>query len=296
MPGTTYPPGPPSVDGQGRITVEQFLKNPTRVQSVITDLTAQRFLAERIFSAGNAEGGAVVFDQVTASELYTARDVQAIEPGSEFPIVSSGESTPMVAAVTKWGGAAVMTDEAVRRDSRDVLRRELTKLRNTIVRKVDTVAIAALLAAPIVPLVGTDWDSPTTGDPILDLAKGRSLIDDADMGYVADTVLINPKQYVSLMSLKSVRDSLPRESSSANPIVNGTLTGYMGFEWYVSNRVPVDTAFILSSKMAGSLRDELPLYSRVVPQPERERTLVQAARVTVPIVTDPKAVVRITGL
>ena len=238
----------------------------------------------------------VIFDQVTASQLYTDRDVQAIEPGSEFPIVSSGETTPMVAAVTKWGGAAVLTDEAVRRDSRDVLNRELTKLRNTIVRKVDTVAIAALNAAPIVPLVGTDWDSPTTGDPILDLAKGRSLIDDADMGYVADTVLINPKQYVALMSLKAVRDSLPRESTTGNPIASGQLNGYMGFTWYVSNRVAIDTAFILSSKMAGSLRDELPLYSRVVPQPERERTLVQAARVTVPIVTDPKAVVKITGL
>jgi hypothetical protein len=296
MPGTTYPPGPPSIDAQGRITVEQFLKNPTRVQSVIADLTAQRFLAERIFSAGNAEGGAVVFDQVTASQLYTDRDVQAIEPGSEFPLVSSGETTPMVAAVTKWGGAAVLTDEAVRRDSRDVLQRELTKLRNTIVRKVDTVAIAALNAAPIVPLVGTDWDSPTTGDPILDLAKGRSMIDDADMGYTADVMLINPKQYVALMSLKAVRDSLPRESTAGNPIVSGQLNGYMGFEWYVSNRVAVDTAYMLSSKMAGSLRDELGLYSRVVPQPERERTLVQAARVTVPIVTDPKAVVRITGL
>ena len=297
MPGTMYPPGNPTVDGQGRITVEQFLKNPSRVTRVVADLTAQRFLAERIFAPGNAEGGAVIFDQVTTTDLYTSRDVQAIEPGSEFPIVSSGETVPQVAAVTKWGGAAVLTDEAVRRDNRDVLNRELTRLRNTIVRKVDTVAIAALNAAPIVPLVATNaWSDGTNGNPVLNLAQGRSLIDDADMGYTADTVLINPAQFVSLVANPKVAAALPRESSAANPIASGQLGAYMGYTWYVSNRVPAGTAFILSSQMAGSLRDELPLYSRVVPQPERERTLVQAARVTVPIVTDPKAVVKLTGI
>jgi hypothetical protein len=295
MAGTTYPPPAPTVSGQ-LITVEQFLKQPTRVTRVINDLTAQRFIAERIFSSGPAAGGAVIYDQVTASELYTDRDVQAIEPGSEFPIVSSGEVAPKVAAVTKWGGAALFTYESVRRDDRDVLNRELTKLRNTIVRKVDTVAIAALDAAPIQTDTGTDWSNSSTGDPILDLAGWRSQIDDADLGYVADTILINPAQYVDLLGRKDVRDALPRESLTGNPIANGQLNGFMGFTWYVTNRVAAGTAYVLASQMAGSLRDELPLYSRTIDQPERERWLVQAARVTVPIITDPKAVVKATGL
>lgn len=293
---TTYPPAPPTVDGQGRITVEQFLKTPTRVTRVIEDLARERFLAERIFGKGDAQGGAVIYDQVTASELYTDRDVQAIDAGSEFPIVSSGESAPKVAAVTKWGGAAVLTYEAVRRDSRDTLNRELTKLRNTIVRKVDTVAIAALNAAPILTDTGTDWSDSTAGNPVLDLASARSQIDDQDMGYTADTVLINPAQYVDLISNTKVANSLPRDVVAANPIASGQLGNYMGFTWYVTNRVPAGTAYILSSMMAGSLRDELPLYSRPIDQPERERWLIQAARVTVPIVTDPKAVLKLTGL
>lgn len=296
MPGTMYPPGAPTVDGQGRITIEQFLKQPSRVQKVITDLTAQRFIAERIFSPGDAQGGAVIFDQVVGTDLFTARDVQSIEAGSEFPIVTSGEAIPKVAAVTKWGGAGLLTYEAVRRDSRPTLNNELTKLRNTIVRKIDTVAIAALDAAPIQPQVGTSWSNASTGNPVLDLAVARSLIDDADMGYTADTVLINPAQYVSLVSNPKVYNALPREAAAGNPIINGQLNGFMGFKWYVTNRVPAGTAYVLSSMMAGSLRDELPLYSRVVEQPERERYLIMAARVTVPIVTDPKAVVKLTGL
>jgi hypothetical protein len=296
MPGTMLPPAPPTIDGQGRITVEQFLKTPSRVTRVVEDLTRERFLAERIFGRGDAQGGAVIFDQVTASELYTDRDVQAIDAGSEFPIVSSGETAPKVAAVTKWGGAAVLTYEAVRRDSRDTLNRELTKLRNTIVRKIDTVAIAALNAAPIQTFVGTDWSDSVAGNSVLDLATGRSRIDDQDMGYVADTILINPAQMVDLISNPKVAAALPRDNTAANPIASGQLGNYMGFTWYVTNRVAAGTAFILSAQMAGSLRDELPLYSRSIDQPDRERWLVQAARVTVPIVTDPKAVVKITGL
>ena len=297
MPGTTYPPAPPTIDGQGRITVEQFLKTPTRVQRVIADLTRERFLAERIFGSGSAEGGAVVYDQLTGSDnLYTERDVQAIEPGSEFPLTDVGELAPKVAAVSKWGGAGVVTYEAARRDNRDVLNRKLTRIRNTIVRKVDTVAIAALDAAPITSAVGTDWSNTTTRDAIGDIARATSTIDNLDLGYVADTVLVNPTQELELFLDKTIRDALPRENAATNPIASGRLNGLMGLTWYASNRVPLGTAYVLASTQAGSLHDELPLYSRVIDQQERERYLIQAARVTVPVVTDPKAVYRLTGL
>lgn len=297
MPGTTYPPAPPTIDGQGRITVEQFLKTPTRVQRTIADLTAQRFLAERIFGSGNADGGAVIYDQLTGSDnLYTERDVQAIEPGSEFPLTDVGELMPKVAAVSKWGGAGIVTYEAARRDARDVLNRKLTRIRNTIVRKVDTVAIAALNAAPTGGAVGTDWSNTTTRDAIGDIARATNTIDNLDLGYMADTVLINPTQELELFMDKSIRDALPKESNTDNPIASGRINGLMGLTWYASNRVPLGTAYVLASTQAGSLHDEVPLYSRVVDQPERERYLIQAARVTVPVVTDPLAVYKLTGL
>lgn len=297
MPGTTYPPAPPTIDGQGRITVEQYLKTPTRVQRTIADLTAQRYIAERIFGTGSADGGAVIYDQLTGSDnLYTERDVQAIEPGSEFPLTDVGELTPKVAAVAKWGGAGIITYEQSRRDNRDVLNRKLTRIRNTIVRKVDTVAIAALNAAPINTATGTDWSDVATRDAVGDIAKATNKIDNLDLGYVADTVLINPTQELELFLDKDLRAALPRENATTNPIASGRINGLMGLTWYATNRVPVGTAYVLASTQAGSLHDELPLYSRVVDQPERERYLIQAARVTVPVVTDPLAVYRLTGL
>lgn len=296
MPGTTYPPAAPTVSGS-KITVEQFLKNPTRVQRAIADLTKERFIAERIFGSGSADGGAVLYDQVnSADSLYTDRDVQAITPGSEFPLTDVGEATPKVAAVTKWGGAGVVTYEAARRDARDVLNRKLTRLRNTIVRKVDTVAVAALNAAPTLTATGTDWGNTSSRDAIGDIAKATNAIDNQDLGYVADSVLINPTQELELFLDKNIRDALPKENPSTNPIASGRINGLMGLTWYSSNRVPLGTAYVLASTQAGSLHDELPLYSRVVDQPERERYLIQAARVTVPVITDPLAVYKLTGL
>lgn len=298
MPGTMYPPGAPTI-ANGRITVEQFLRTPSRVQRAVEDLTRQRFIADYLFTAGDAQGGAVIYDRVLAADLYTTRDVQAIEPGSEFPIVDTGETAPMVAAVTKWGGAALITYEVVRRDQRDTLARQLTKLRNTILRKVDSVAVTAIIADTSVPTSAAAfaWNN-ASADPVSDIETARSAIDDADMGYQADTILINPQSRLRLMANTAIRNALPREQASANPILSGSaaLSGLLGLTWIVSNRVAAGTAILTARGIIGSIRDELALYSRAVDQPDQERWLLMAARVTVPVITDPLAAYRITGV
>lgn len=294
MPGTMYPPGPPAVSGN-LITVEAFLRTPSRVQRTVEALTLQRFLADSIFSSGDAQGGAVVYDEIAAGEFFTSRDVQAIEAGSEFPVVDVGEAAPKVARVLKWGGAALLTYEAVRRDNRDVLNRQLTKLRNTIIRKVDTVAIAALDARLPTQVASGLWSNAAT-DIMTDVETARAAIDDADLGYVADTVIINPAQRIGVKKNTGIRGALPREGIGGNLISARDLNGLLGFDnWYVSNRQPAGTVKVLASKIVGSIRDELGLYSRTLDQADRERWLVQAARVTVPIITDPLAGINITG-
>lgn len=298
---TPYPPAPPTIAGNN-ITVDAFLNSPARVSRTIEALTLNRFIADRIFAEGpRAGGGAVLYDQMLAAgDLFTARDVQAIEPGSEFPILNSGETMPLVAAVTKWGGSAVFTYEAVRRDRRDLLARELTRLRNTIIRKVDTVAIAALNAAPVNTMAASgDWGTNTT-KPLNDVFTAVSTIDQADMGYVATAAIINPAQALDLRTNETVTNRLPRENPGAGGapdlLAAADLNGLAGLNrWYITNRQPAGTVTILAERQAGGLSDELPLYSRTVDEETKERYRVMSARVTVPYVTDPKAVVKITG-
>lgn len=294
MPGP-YPPPMPTVSGTN-ITVSAFLNNPTRVQRTVDDLTTQRFVADVIFADGpQVTGGAVIYDQVTSDDLYlTGGDVQTIAPGAEFPLLSSADKAPLVAAAQKYGAEVFLTDEEVRRDRRDVLRRELAKLRNNVVRKVDAVAIAALAAAPtLTGAASGDWTTAAT-DRIGDIAVGLNAINNTDLGYVADTVLLNPAQELDLLKSKDIRDALPRERDDSL-IRTGNMGRLMGADFIVSNRVPAGTVYFLQRKVVGSISDEVPLYARPIADERRERTYIHGGRVVVAYVTDPQAAYRMTG-
>src|SRR5262245_34081763 len=119
FPGAVVNPlSPPTITGT-TFTVDLALNNPTRVITpIIMDLTIQRFFVDRACtSAGGVTGGAVLYDNV-AADLYADRDVQRVEPGSEFPEIAFSRRAPAVAAVEKWGGKFYFTDEA--RDRNDL--------------------------------------------------------------------------------------------------------------------------------------------------------------------------------
>lgn len=294
MPTVPFPPAPPVVNGT-TITVSQFLTNPARVQRAIQDLTLQRFVTDVVFGAGpTATGGAVVYDQVTANDLYLRDDVQEIEPGGEFPLLGDTDAGPLVAIARKYGGEVPITDEQARRDNRNILNRQMTKLRNTIVKRTDTVAMAALRAAPLITQVASgDWSLAAT-DIVSDLATAANAISRLDLGYVADTVLIAPDQELDLLKDKDIRDALPRERDDSL-IRTGNLGRLMGLDFVVSNRILPGEVFVLMRRVIGGVSDEVPLYARPIPEPRRERTFIHGARVVTPYVTDPKAGVRITG-
>lgn len=295
-----YPAGPPTIDGVD-ITVNLWLKSPAIVQRSMEALTSQRFITDQVLSKGpDAPGGSVVYDQLTETDLFTKRDVQAIEPGSAFPILDVGEVAPKVAEVVKWGGAGILTYEDVRRDRRDKLGRMLTRLKNTVIRKVDTVTIAALEAARVattIPSQGAsaDWSTVTT-DIIGDAETARSVVETSDLGYEIDTAIIHPTDALGVRKNTGIRAALPRENTANNLIGAKDLDGLLRIDhWYVTPRATAGRPFLCASKLIGSYSDELPLYTRVIDQPENERYIVQAARVTVPYITDPKAGIFITG-
>jgi hypothetical protein len=288
------PPAPPSVDAAGIITISALLQSPARVRRVVAQLAYQRFIADVIFAGGpQATGGAVLYDQIDQNDLFLSRDVQPIEPGGEYPNLTDVIPVPKMAAVGKWGGRVKITDEQRDRNAYDVLVRELTKLRNTIVRKVDLVGIAALNAAPIQALVGSDW-TVTSNDPLAQLVAARQLVDEIDMGYEADTVLINPLQEADFLSRSDIRRALNPAPSEDAIVRGGNVGQILGFDIMKSNRVPAGTAYVLQRKIVGGISDEVPLNTKAYREEGSDSTWVQGARRLVPYVTDPLACVKIT--
>ena len=90
------------------MTVETMLAQPTRITRMVMDITRERFIADRLFaSGGGVTGGAVVYDEAQANEMYTNRDIEQVAVASEFPLVTAEQLAPKVAEVEKWGGKSV---------------------------------------------------------------------------------------------------------------------------------------------------------------------------------------------
>lgn len=293
---TTYPPAPPAVDG-ANITVSTYLNNPARVTRLLRDLTLERFVTDAILSPGpRAEGGAVIYDQMLDNDLYADRDVQEIAPGADFPILDDSEPTPNVAAVAKYGGRFFVTDEARDRNRLDVFTTKTRRLRNTIIRKVDSITMAAIRAS-LDALDGRrdyaagDWADPGV-DLIADLVMGRAVVNDDDLGYELNTALISPATEALLLRRKDVRDALSEASREA--WVRDAMMGrLLRLNFIVSPQIDDDEVLLLAGRQIGHVSDEQPLRVVNYREEANERTWIQGGRRMVPYITDPLGIVRL---
>lgn len=293
----TYPPAPPTISGDN-ITVSAFLRSVPHVARVLDDLTRQRFIAERIFDRGpQATGGAVTYDQVTTSDLFTDRDVEAIRPGAEFPMLTSSAPTPKVGAVEKYGGEVRITREQRNRNRWDVVNREFTKLRNTVVRKVDAIAIAALDAAPLNTHVGVDFTTATTAQKIAALVAAIGLINNPDNGYIATAAFLNPTQADEMMADVELIKLLQPEGPS-QPLRTGNVGRMLDIDFFKSNRVAAGTMYVVAGGQVGAISQEEGdgVLTDAYEDKHTQASHIQGWRPIVPFVTDPKAVTKVTGI
>lgn len=299
----SLPPGPPTISSD-IMSVSAFLANPTRVTRVLNDLTAQRFIADRMLGQGpNVPSGAIVFDQVTANDLYTSADVEEIRPGAMFPDLTDSAPNQVTAAVKKYGGQVTLTRESINRNRVDVLAREMTKLRNTVVRKVNAVAIAAATAAPKQTASGVDIGSSTAEQVIAMFATLKGLIDNLDMGYDADLVLLNPVQGDEMLSKTALLTLLQNDgpgSGGGSPLRTGNLGRMLDMDFQKTNDVAAGTLWVIASGALGGISQEegngvlTNVYATDRSGPKDQH--VQAWRPIVPYITDPKASVLASGV
>ncbi len=209
-----YPLAAPTVSGS-TITVETMLNQPTRITRYLSDITLRNYISPLFFSSpGGVSGGAVIYDQLTLNDLFPTRDVQEVAPGAEFPVVTSENSEPKVAAVEKHGGKFFVLDEARDRNDQGVIQREGRKLINALIRRQDARAVAvvdqAITAFGSQTVVGLNWATVVTGGssqsnasawPAADFAKVQLLADQQELGVEIDTWILNPAQLLKTIIL-----------------------------------------------------------------------------------------------
>lgn len=294
----TYPPNGPTVSGVN-YTVDWAMRNPTFINRAVQSMVVGRFISDYIFRQGNADGGSVVYERTLGTdEKYPVKgDAEIIEPGDEFPLVDVGDVSRLTAIVDKFGAAALITYEAVRRNRTDKVQEALIKISNAIVRKTDARAMAALAADTdkLTMAAAAVWGTGTP-DPFADLITAVGTINATQLGYEADTVLINPADAAKLIRNKDIRDQLPRENANTNPLLTGRLSGLAGLNFIQTPLKAAGSLYILQQNIAGVNAEELAPYTRRINEEANERWRVMGARVSVPIITDPKSILHLTGI
>lgn len=292
-----YPLAAPTIGARGQITVEVMLNQPTRITRMIQDITLQRFLLDELFTSdGGVTGGAVIYDMPTENDLYLNRDIQRVEPGAEFPLVTSDMPIPKTALVEKWGAKTFITDEA--RDRNDIasFMIEARKLGNTIVRKLNQRAVETIdqifTDYPGQSAAGHNWTNVTTQgtnptayslQPIGDFVNLQLLQEQQELGIEFDTLLMNPQEQARLQLIYG-------------EIWRSVLTTYGYPNVFISNRVTAGTLYALARGQLGSLRIEKPLGTETWREGKTERTWTQSSVRPLMYVKNPFAVRRLTGL
>lgn len=293
----TYPPVAPTLSSD-TLTISRFLNSPTLVQRRLNTLAMNRFIADVLLTGRfDAAGGAVLYEQ--SESIFADRTAEAVEPGAEFPLSTVGTGPSALAAVRKWGLDAVVTDEAIRRQRMNPVERAMLKLTNGVVKQVDAVALAAIAAAPILNYtVATAWATSTT--KLKDVANAIALIRATNNGYDPDTLVVDDTQYVNLIGDSTLQAALRREDS-ANPVYTGQFPVLSGLRVLVSPNLPTaGKAYVIDTKVAGGLADEMPLTGTSIRQEAgpivTEGWVLRAKRITVPIVVEPSAICSLSSI
>lgn len=307
----TYPPAAPTVSG-GNITVDalhRFLGNPNLVARRLRTILEQRYIADRLLTGRyNAAGGAIQYEGGETNG--TDRDPEAVAPGSEYPLVTLSGGTPSIAKTVKWGQDALVTDEALGRLRLNAAERGLTKLANQNVKYVDSVALSAITSAVTATSAGSDWSAPaTTAQDILeDVGIPKATILDLGEGFMPDTVVVDDISWMHAMIKFAAAGLVSRETPQSNPVVTGAFPTVLGMEWLATPNGIAGTAVVADSTQLGGMADEDlggPGYVKVngvgvevktIRDDDNDQYRLRARRVTVPVINEPAAGHRVTGI
>lgn len=306
MTGYTYPVTHPS----GTLTTEQIhalLKSPTLIARRIASLADQKFIADYLLTGRYlAQGGGIFYE--SGEEIFAADDPKAVAPNTEYPLTVMSRGEIEAARVVKWGLATEVSDEAISRLGINPVDRGLARIVNSIIRFVDQSAWGVISTkVTATESASAAWTSAAAIIESLLTAQANMAEKGVDLGGLnPTTVVLSGTQYAKVLGVFAKDGVLPREAG--NPIVSGSLPKeLLGFEWVTSPNVSGTNPLLLDRDQLGGMADEkitspgyiqsggFGIEAKSIRQDERDSYRPQARRVTVPVVLEPNAGVRMTG-
>jgi|SRR4051812_2142484 hypothetical protein len=291
------------------ITISRFLGNPAAVSRRLRTLAENRFISD-VLLAGRYPVSAGSIQYETGESIFTAKAPEVVNPGAEYPRSPAAPGTAAMASTSKWGQDVPVTDEHIGRYGRRAVDVAMLKIVNYLVKQIDSVCLTAIASAVTANAAVTAiWTTPASADPLLDLMKAKAAIVALDQGYDPDTVVMTDAAYAYLVSNQKIISGLQRETDTSVTMTGDILT-IAGLRILPTNNLPVaGTAFVVDSTMLGGIA-----YERI-PSPEyqgdpangveswsrrdpsaNDAWIVRGRRPVVPVIQEPAAAYKITGV
>lgn len=303
-----YPPAAPTISGDVE-TISRFLNSPTLVARRLRTILEQRYIADALLTGRyTVSGGAVQYE--TGETIYTADNPRAVAPGSEYPLTGLNTGTASIAKTVKWGQDTKVTDESIARQNMQPVDKALTKLANQNVKFIDSVALSAISSAvTATTAAAAAWSTSTAQQKLSDVALAKANILALNQGYDPDTVVLDDVTWAYAFSSFTAGGFLPRETNGSNPLITGSFPVIDGMRWLSSPNIPTaGTILVLDSKMLGGMADEdlggpgyvsvggIGVQVKTIRDDDNDAYKLRCRRVTVPVVTEPAAARKITGV
>jgi hypothetical protein len=299
----------PAVLADPNVTASRFLQNPNFVARALQTLGDLRYIGTRLLRGRMATtGGAVGYELVQG--VFADANPEVVAPGAEYTMTTIQDGPAGLARVAKWGKDTEVTDEAIQRRNLDPVRQALNKLSNSAGLVIDQ-AVVSVVASGITQTraAAAGW---TTATPSIlrDILRAVADVRANNLGYEPDVLLVDDTTWAYMASDTTIANAMARETAN-NPVSTGRFARLAGLDVVPTpaanlpggvsgNAWVIDTSqlgFIATEDLGGGYQraGEL-IESKVMRLEERDAWRLRARANFIPVVTDPGAGFKITGV
>lgn len=302
-------PPPPATLADPYVTASRFLNNPAFVARALQTMGDLRYRGTALLT-GRAEtnGGAVGYELVEGVFADSAPEIVA--PGGEYTLTTIADGPAGLARVAKYGKDTIITDEAVKRRTKDAARLAMMKLVNSAALVIDQSVVSVVASGVTANRAASAAWTSTSAKILQDILRAKADIRGLNLGYEPNALLVDDSTWAYLASDPVISAAMGREDKS-NPIYSGRFDVIAGLEVIPTpaanlpgasgqNAWIVDTnrlGFIATEDLAGGYQSAGDLVqSKIMREDHNDGWRLRVRANFVPVVTDPGAGFKITGV
>jgi hypothetical protein len=313
--GTTSSPAAPSLSGS-TLSLDVYLNSPKYYARLAADIANTRpvggiLLKGRVDVTGS---GSLLFDSIDG--LFADNVAEVVDQLGDYPLVTTGNGTPSVAATIKNGLATEFSDELAKRGRFDELTRKTNKLNNSVNKLFDTTCMTAIGSAVTATSAATATFDNASGNGFRDVqvaaAKVMEAGDAIGVAYNPDVVACRPLIFAYLVEQLVRLGALDKQAAL---VANATGIAFSAGDGMTYIRTSATfgsgtKVLVADSSMLGGIATEdlgggydqvdtgdgaLNTETKVIREDKRDGWHIQSRKVAVPFITDPAAGIWVTG-